>query len=767
MLHHTRRMPASWTIGVLPAVCLLFVPAAAAVAAPESAQVLSVSGTPDSLPRSYAPPLLSNGGLSMLIDYQGCQFQRAYAGMTPAIWWAGRRYGPPKDQLVPFGHFEQEISCSGKTYKNPSRWTQSLNTREALTTCQCDYGGSLSVETTVFIPLSQDIVAIRKRFLPKSPAARTARLELKYAFASPGAANAPPKRGVITPKWNAATASLDVAYQIDAYHVYDGILSVLCDRPATPRIEKNTFSLAADVAMQPGSPTDVTFYLLFADSFDGKDYRERAGRLKSLVKTQGFAGLLADHRRLWGEYWGESSIHIPAERIQRAYHTAQYHLRANATRWSFPVAVLNTHWAGRYFGWDEAFCFLGLASSNHLSISRREPEFRYAGLRKALDRTSHYFRATPSYGARYPWETIEDGTEGLATPGFWIDHVFHMSNIALCSWFQYLYSGDRDYLKTTGYPVIKECATFFVEQMIYEDSDGSLFFGKCTDLERLGPARRNPFMTSCGAIFTLEAANKAAGVLGVDAELAAKWKTMAGKLTESLPHDDKEYVPYAGCPERSIAVLGGVFPYPVFDGRNVLQKNAVYSFVKNVGNYGNMYPVGKSVSAWYGGWMAAALAALGDKTEAVNRLSQVAEGTGCFCEVFEINEEKVVMRPWFSTAAGNFVYATNQVLLQCRDDQILIAPAVPDSWKDFCFTLPCYEDLRAAVSVKDGRLHALTLTPGNPKKPYRRTLIVPERLLSESAVRRSAVTAVARQNGALRLDLQFQGKITLLEPSPQ
>ena len=722
---------------------------------------LTASGTLESLPRSYVPPLLSNGGLTMLVDYQGCQFQRAYAGMTPGVWWAGRRYGPPKDLLIPFGHFEQEVSCNGKSYKTPSHWTQSLDTREALTTCQCDYGDALTVETTVFIPLSKDLVAIRKRISSKDPAARSARLEFKYDFSAPGRTSAAPVRSVIKPQWNAKTASLDVDYQIDGYRVYDGLLAIVCDKPATPRIENRTFSLSAEVALPPGQQSEITFYLLFADSFDGQDYRLRAAQLKTLVKSEGFNGLLAEHRREWAAYWAESEIRIPEKRMQEVYDTAQYHLRANATQWSFPVAVFNTHRAGRYFGWDETFCLLGLASSNHLAISRRAPDFRFAGLKKALDRTSHYFKRTPSYGARYPWEAIEDGTEGLATPGFWIEHVFHMSHIAMEAWLQFLYSGDRGYLKAKGYPVVKECATFFVENMIYEDTNGSLFIGKCTDLERLGPSRQNPFMTACGAIFTLDAAAKAADVLQADADLAAKWRRMAGKLKESLPHNDAEYVPYAGCPDRSIAVLGGVFPYPVFDASNQLQKSAVYSFVKNAGNYGNMYPIGKSVSAWYGGWMAAALAALGDRNEAVNRLSQTAASAGCFGELFEINEEKLVMRPWFSTATGNYVYAVNQTLLQCCDDQILVAPATPEAWQDFSFRLPCYGNLMAAVAVQGGRIARLSLTPGDLGKAYRRTLVLPERLVGASAVAHPAVVGSSRTGGVLRLDLRFQGEIAL------
>ena len=167
--------------------------------------------------------------------------------------------------------------------------------------------------------------------------------------------------------------------------------------------------------------------------------------------------------------------------------------------------------------------------------------------------------------------------------------------------------------------------------------------------------------------------------------------------------------------------------------------------------------------------MAAALAALGDRTEAVNRLSQVAEGAGCFGELFEINEEKVVMRPWFSTATGNYVYALNQVLLQCRDERIFIAPATPKGWKEFSFKLPCYDNLVAAVSVQDRRIVELTLTPGDAQKLYRRTLILPEPLVDQRRITQPAVGSLARQDGLVQLPLQFRGTITVIGPprSPQ
>ena len=725
---------------------------------------VAVSGNNGEPPAGYVPPVLGNGALSLLVDYQGAQSQQAFAQMIPSIWWAGRRYGPPNDQLIPFGHFEQALSCNEQPCGAPARWRQTLNTKDALVTTQCDYGDPLTVETTAFVHLAHDVVAIKKRFIPKNPSLRSVRMDFTYQFSPPSKKNQLPRRTVLHPAWDDKAQCLDIRYQVDGHRLYDGMLSILADKPVNAHLDQQTFTLTADIAFNAGQPAEITFYLLFADSMDGKDFAKRSAQLKALVKAEGFAGLLKTHQQEWGSYWDESYVHIPAAQVEKAYNTAQYHLRANATKWSMPVGICNTHWAGRFFGWDEMFCFLGLASSGHLSISKRVPEFRLAGLRKAVERTSRYFTNTESFGARYPWETLEDGTEG-APPGFWHDHVFHMSSIARSSWDQYLYSGDLEFLKATAYPVIKECATFFLKQMVYEDSNGSMFLGKCTDLERLGPGRQNPFLTSCGAIFTLEAASAAAHLLKTDENLAESWSRTAGKLRQSLPHNTTQYVPYAGCPDASIAVLGGLFPYPVLGTNDVLQRNAAYEFVRNGVRYGNMYPMGESVCAWYAGWMAAALAALGDKTEPAKLLAQAVEGTGCFSEFFEIKETKVVMHPWFSTAEGNYVYALNQMLVQCRDDQILIAPAVPDDWRDFSFKLPCYGNLVATVSVKAGRIEKLVLSPGDAGTTLKRTLVIPERLFDERALNKKQLVSMTTQAGCRLLDVQFKGQIVLLEAS--
>ncbi|MCX6900216.1 MAG: hypothetical protein NT105_16150 [Verrucomicrobia bacterium] len=628
----------------------------------DSPHQMTASGKASSIPQGYVPPLVSNGSLSMLVDYHGGQSQRAYSRMTPGIWWAGRRYGPPNDQLIPFGHFESELSVDGKRCATPATWTQTLDTKAAVVTCRNDYDNGLTVETAVLTPLAHDLVVVKKRFYATNASVRSVRMAFKYQFTPPGDENRPPRRVTGACAWSEVSKSAEFRYQADGHRPCDGIISIFSDKPVTAAINKQAVGLTSEITLDGAKPVEVTTCLLFADSLDGKDYLERAAKLRELARQEGFDGLFAAHRKAWAAYWNESYVHVPDERLEKAYCTAQYHLRANATKWSFPVGIFNTHWAGRFFGWDELFCYQALVSSNHRDIARRCPEFRFAGLQKALDRASHYGKPG-TYGARYPWEAMEDGSEA-APPGFWMEHVFHISNIALSAWLQHLYTEDAAYLKNTGYPVIRECARFFLTNMVYEAPDGGMFIGKCTDLERLGPARQNPFMTSCGAIYTLEASAQAAALLKTDDAEAAAWKHAAAKLRESLPHDGNRYVPYTDCKEESVASLGGLFPYPLFDATDARQRNAVYHFVANGRASGNMYPVGQSVCAWYAGWMAAALAALGDKTEPIKLLDEAAAGAGCFGEMFEINEAKVSMHPWFSTASGNVVYALNQMLVQ-------------------------------------------------------------------------------------------------------
>jgi hypothetical protein len=176
-----------------------------------------------------------------------------------------------------------------------------------------------------------------------------------------------------------------------------------------------------------------------------------------------------------------------------------------------------------------------------------------------------------------------------------------------------------------------------------------------------------------------------------------------------------------------------------------------------------MYPVGNAVCPWYAGWMAAALALLGDRSEPEKLLLEAAGTAGCFGDLFEINEPGSVVRtPWFSTASGNVVYAMNQMLVQSKDNAIMIAPAIPLTWKDFSFRLACYGNLTTEVKVENGQMTKLVLKPGSNKEEITRTIFVPEQYLNQKILKKMKYP-VSAANGTYRLDVRFTGETDVMK----
>ncbi|MBI4977273.1 MAG: hypothetical protein HZC28_07320 [Spirochaetes bacterium] len=643
--------------------------------------------------RNYVPPPVGNGDISAMIDMQGIQRQTRHCGMIPGIRRAGRRYDTPLRELIPFGFIEQSTG-------EPVLWTQELDTARALITTDCTYRNGNEIRSEVFAHLDMPVIALRKTF--KGP------YTFSYILASPESTQLLPKRMQIT---SAITGhGIDISYTIAGLEPYNGIISLHCDRPAKIDVEGNIFRMT--VADGPAS-----FFIVFSDTRDDEDVRGFNRKTVDAVQKNGFDGLIKSHGTSWAEFWTAGHVALPDRLQQEVYETSLYHLRISATKWSIPVGIFDTHWHGRYFGFDEHFCHMGLLTSGHIDIARRVTEFRHRILNKAIQRSFSYFgESNADTGARYFWETDENGDE-CTPPGFWLEHIFNMANIALSAWNQYLYSGDIIYLAEKGYEVMLRCADFYLSQCVYSLGDGRLIVGKCTDLERLGAGRENAFMTSCGVIATFEAAAKAARILDRDQTKADRWDRTAAGLRESLPGDAGRYIPYPGCDKKSIAVLAGTFPYQCLQADDVRQTSAIDDFLANEKEFGNMYPVGNSVCVWYAAWKGLVFARLGKLDAARTCIAQAANEANCFSEIFEIRNP--VHHPWFTTAEGSYVQLVNETLLQSAIGTIQILPQTGDC----AFKLPAVGGVSVEAAFKNGVLQSLTL---HARVDYSGSLTLPD-----------------------------------------
>ncbi|MBR3704974.1 MAG: hypothetical protein IKM11_05765 [Oscillospiraceae bacterium] len=622
----------------------------------------------------------------------GSEGELIFLNPTRSIWWEGRRYlGEVKKFLIPFGCFVDSLT------ESPIDAEQELDTAAAEVICDTRYPSG-RVQTTAFVHYTDDMIILRKTLIPEN-----GRLDytFTYAFCENGDINAPTALTEMT-----ASVCADggvIAYSLTDRVGRHGVIRIGCDGqiPCVADGHKLSFHVVAD------TPRTLTFVLCFADNMELDDPAAEAEAQIKATLAAGFDALRAEHSRAWAAYYAEGYAVTGEPGIDRVYMTAQYHVRSFATRYSLPVGLNDTTWGGKFFGFDEHYMAMGLLTSGHLPIARRVPEFRKKGLEIAVHRASSRHHNS----ARYPWETLEDGNEA-SPPGFYFDHIFHMAAIPLSGWMYYIYSGDLDFLRETVYPVMDACAEFFRLQMLYRVEGGRLIVGKCTDLERMGSAVENAYMTTCGVIATFRAFAEASRRLGCNAELAETYVTLAEELFAALPTDGEKFLPYPGCTDRSIAAFSGTHPFDVIERDDPRQLRAIADYLAYEDTFGNMYAVGSGVCSWYACWKGVVFSRLERAEEATDALRYVVNTAGDFGDLFEINNaaSKTYMHPWFTTAAGMFCHAVNESLLQSDEEgNLYFFRGLSDDHKNVKFRLAAKGGLSVGFEMVDGEIRTLAV----------------------------------------------------------
>ena len=569
---------------------------------------------PDSLPP------IGNGELSLLIDPDGTMspefrlrsgWERESRDVTPGIrraGWRWNRSGSAGSELFPFGCFTQELPELG----TPVSRRQTLDTRLAEVTTVVRYGDGTVITSEIFCHARENLVVVRKCSSRPVPYRFRHRPEHRRLRMTPLGS------GV----WNCL-------YDLD-------------------ELREEKFALFADApGLQPEDGglgwTGVLTAGIWIFAW-GESAVRRACRLSPDELRQ-------EHRQEWEEFYRRCrQVELPVS-LRRCYETSLYHLKISTTRWSIPTGLFDTHWHGRYFAFDELFILRGLLSAGCYPEARRIPAFRIATFESARRRACR--DAAGDGSCLYPWEAIEDGSEG-GPAGFWRDHVFHNAHVALGIAEYAAGSGDTDLLRAGGLQVIRSCALFFERHMLYESGPGRII-GSCTDLERLGEHRRNPFMTTCAAIALFR---KAAELSTLPAE-AERFRRIAAGLELCLPEENGRFVAYPGGPANSIGLLSGFYPYGIFPGGEKRSLAALRAFVASERQVGNMYATGSSVCAWYRLWKCMAMLHAGMREAAAAELEQLSAETGCWGELFEIREKS--LRPFFATAEGIFLSAAHQL----------------------------------------------------------------------------------------------------------
>ena len=195
------------------------------------------------------------------------------------------------------------------------------------------------------------------------------------------------------------------------------------------------------------------------------DAHNEAERLTIYAALEKRSRLLSRHNEAWAKLW-QSNITIEGDvSATRDVRFALYHLYSFAREGTAlslsPMGLSGLGYNGHVF-WDTELWMFPPILAMHPEMAKSLLEFRFQLLDEAKQNAfSHGYQ-----GAMYPWESTTTGQE--ETPVWALTGPFqqHITGcVGWSFWKYYEVTGDKEWLRTRGYPVLKEVADFWISRV--------------------------------------------------------------------------------------------------------------------------------------------------------------------------------------------------------------------------------------------------------------------------------------------------------------
>ncbi len=644
------------------------------------------------------PILLGNGRMATMIGKSG---YHDASGLWPEeldclqeLVVAGRRLAGPRYPLIPFGRIESTLLINGVEPEiEESR--QTLHTEIAeIRTRRITKDVLQNTRTLIFA--HRNALLVESRITNHSSSDLTVAFWLDFKFGTRGERY--DKDFLVKP---ASKPSPNVA--LFDWESQDNLGVVfLCTQGYDWIVEENEAHLRIEIVLPPAE--EITVRTVFGVS-DRLEYQD-------IFSFDDFETEVNKHFDWWRSFWQTSEIITGIEKIDRFREISLYTLASQATPWSIPPSLTEKHWSAGAFH-DEYYPFMALLTNGYKKLAQRIPFYRLSTLQLALQRGN-------MKGALYPWSATEKGEE-RDPHGHWYTERFHLGQIAACAWNLWTYDRDDETLSLV-YPIIKECARYFENEIITRDSRGKLITKPCTDFdESVGQISSGPF-TMAAAVYTLDRAAEAAVRLGLDYDVRQRWQALSKELSHNFPVDleTHRYIVPAN-KSQHISILGYIAPFFCDVGSEFAYNSARYIYEHMRTDMGWKPGVSQVFDRtswmWTAGHLAMCLSVLGDGDSAWDVLNSGPNSAGQFMSPNEhLNASGIPVVPWFTTGCGAWLTALSWMFARVDDDLgDRILPSVPRALRDFSFRgLGLSHGLTVSAKARNGKLIYLSLTASEP-----------------------------------------------------
>ncbi|HKU17048.1 MAG TPA: hypothetical protein VJQ52_21815 [Steroidobacteraceae bacterium] len=467
-------------------------------------------------PASYAGITLANGMIGILSAPQ--PFRTTQTLLAGA--YASRGPGEVHKILTSFSFLDLDLHVDGVQVDQLTEvrnFRQALDMRRAVFTTSFDYADKLDVRYTlralrqmphtamVEVTLSaRKAVAIsaRSRLEPSQMIEQVERLEsdLPLDHASPV------RRKFFAARGTAVGGKLEVAAaQTIAFDAAPG---------AAPEVRRGPDGLRFNRTLDAGTSFRFAIVGSTISSAQSSDVLNAARRLTLAALLQGPDELVAGHERAWADLWKSDIVIEGDDAAQRDVRSMLYHLYSFAREGSgysiAPMGLSRDGYNGHIF-WDAELWMFPPLLVLRPELAREMLDYRFARL-EAAERNA---RAFGYRGALFPWESIETGEEDTpleALSGILQHHI--SADVGIAAWNYYRVTRDRAWLRERGFPLIRATADFWASR-VTRTGPGRYDIRGVMGADEFAVRVDNNAFTNGAAIANLEAATKAAKVLGV------------------------------------------------------------------------------------------------------------------------------------------------------------------------------------------------------------------------------------------------------------
>ncbi|MEM6347128.1 MAG: glycoside hydrolase family 65 protein [Bacteroidota bacterium] len=233
----------------------------------------------------------------------------------------------------------------------------------------------------------------------------------------------------------------------------------------------NRHWMSFDRSLKAGETYTFAVVSSISSTEHNADPFNEAERLTLFARLEGTERLLKRHNEAWDKLW-QSDITIEGDpQVQQEVHAAIYHLYSFAregTAYSLsPMGLSGLGYNGHVF-WDTEIWMYPPLLMLQPEIAKSLLEYRFERMDAArANAFSHGYK-----GVMFPWESADDGGEETpiwALTGPFQHHI--TGDVGWAFWKYYEVTGDKEWLRDRGYPMLKEVADFWASRVEREGPD--------------------------------------------------------------------------------------------------------------------------------------------------------------------------------------------------------------------------------------------------------------------------------------------------------